>query len=165
MQAAFLRASIRRVFCVGLLAALASTPLDVAAQRARTHRAQPRARTAVMVADAGARVGGESARTEMDQAMREALATHPTATLTTTASAARYVVTGSVVELDDHVEGADHLVNCRVSIVVADRLGNVRAMLEGRAGARGGTGDTTLRRSAVRGAVRSAMRGLGEVAR
>lgn len=165
MQAAFLRASIRRVLGASLLLALASSPLDVAAQRARSHRAHPRERTAVMVADAGARVGGEAARTEMDQAMREALTVHPTATLTTTASAARYVVTGSVVELNDHVEGADHLVNCRVSIVVADRTGNVRAMLQGHAGARGDLRDTTLQRSAVRGAVRSAMRGLGELAR
>jgi hypothetical protein len=165
MRAALLRASIRRVLGFTLLAALAAAPLDVSAQRARSHRTQRRERTAVLVGDAGARVGGEVARTEMDQAMREALSAHPTATLTTTASAARYVVTGSVVELNDHVEGADHLVNCRVSIVVADRTGNVRAMLEGRAGARGDVRDTTLQRSAVRGAVRSAMRGLSDVAR
>ncbi len=55
-------------------------------------------------------------------------------------------------------------VSCEVQIVVADRQGNVRAMLNGRARARGRDADR-LRRSVIRGAARGAIRPLGPTTR
>lgn len=122
-------------------------------------------RAAIAVGDAGARVGGVDASSELEQALRTALATHPSVTLSPDRSHARFVVTGSVVELSQHAlaEG-EREIRCRVSLVVADAHGGaVRAMLEGRAGVRGGGTEDAMRRSAVRGAVQSALRSIAQV--
>ena len=60
--------------------------------------------------------------------------------------------------------GAEGLeVRCEVSLVVADaRGGAVRAMLRGRAGARGGTDAARLQGNALRAAVRGALRPLAQ---
>lgn len=122
-------------------------------------------RPAIAVGDAGARVGGVHASTELEHALRTALATHPSVTLSADRTHARFVVTGSVVELSAHAlaEG-EREIRCRVSLVVADAHGGaVRAMLEGRAGVRGGGTEDAMRRSAVRGAVTSALRSIAQV--
>jgi hypothetical protein len=123
------------------------------------------ARAAIAVGDFGARAGGVTASDELELAMRSALSTHPRATLAGDRADARFVVTGSVVELSERELADDEReVRCRVSIVVADaRGGSVRAMLEGRAGVRGGGSEESLRRSALRGAVQSALRSIDQV--
>ena len=73
---------------------------------------------------------------------------------------ARWVVHGSVTRLERHDVPGGVEVQCEVSLVLADRSsGNVRAMLNGRAGARGGNIDR-LERAAVQAAVRGALRPL-----
>lgn len=125
--------------------------------------AQARARTSVVVGEMGARQGGPGAQEDLSSAMRTVLASHPNVTLAEDRRSARFLVSGSVVELDEHEVGDEHEVRCRVSIIVADaRGGSVRAMLEGRAGVRGGDDEASLRRTAVRGAVQSALRSLGD---
>ncbi|GAB4207287.1 MAG: hypothetical protein OHK0013_24760 [Sandaracinaceae bacterium] len=128
-------------------------------------QARPRGRAAVAVGDTGARTGPPSAREELDVALRTALASHPSVTLSADRDHARFVVTGSVVELSERDLAPDEReVRCRVSIVVADaRGGSVRAMLEGRAGVRGGGRGDALRQSALRGAVASALRSIDQV--
>jgi hypothetical protein len=128
-------------------------------------QARPRARAAIAVGDTGARTDHPAASEELDVALRTALSTHPSVTLSDDRTHARFVVTGSVVELSERSVAADEReVRCRVSLVVADaRGGSVRAMLEGRAGVRGGGNGESLRRSALRGAVTSALRSIDQV--
>ncbi len=69
----------------------------------------------------------------------------------------------SVAELERR-QGDDGMeVRARVTVIVSDaRGGAVRAMLTGRAGARGGSDVEQLSRNALRGAVRSALRSLSQ---
>ncbi|MEM9069892.1 MAG: hypothetical protein AAGE52_15375 [Myxococcota bacterium] len=71
---------------------------------------------------------------------------------------ARWVLRGSVTRLDVQQDGDRNQIDCEVSLVVAER-GNVRMMLSGRAAARGAHVDR-LRDSAIRAAVRGALRPL-----
>lgn len=95
-------------------------------------------------------------------AMREAVAGTPELDLVP-AGRAELELRGTVAELTraqlhDGVE-----VRARVTVVVADaRGGAVRAMLTGRAGARGGADVDRLSESALRAAVRGALRSLSE---
>ena len=70
---------------------------------------------------------------------------------------------GSVAELQRRSTHDGVEVRARVTVIVADaRGGAVRAMLTGRAGARGGGDVDRLSRNALRGAVRGALRSLAE---
>jgi hypothetical protein len=165
MRAARRGASVRpSVVCRWLAGALAlGVPLVTGP--ALDAQTRPRGRAAIVVGDTGARTGPPTAREELDVALRTALASHPSVTLSEDRLHARFVVTGSVVELSERDVAPDEReVRCRVSIVVADaRGGSVRAMLEGRAGVRGGGRGDSLRRSALRGAVASALRSIDQV--
>ena len=73
---------------------------------------------------------------------------------------ARFVVHGSVTRLERHEVPDGIEIHCEVSLLLADRdSGRVRAMLQGRAGARGGN-VARLERAAVQAAVRGALRPL-----
>lgn len=154
------------VSCALGLAALLSVSASLDAQ-ARP-RARLGARTVAPTAIAlghFAPLGERSADGDLEGAIRTALASHPSVTLSADRSHARFLVTGSVVELSHHVlTPQEREVRCRVSVVVADaRGGAVRAMLEGRAGVRGGGSEASMRRSAVAGAVASALRSIPQV--
>jgi hypothetical protein len=118
--------------------------------------------TGVVIEDCGAIVGGPVAAAALDDALHEALETQPGVRIEGRADHARYVVTGSIVEWDarEVVDGHEFL--CGVSIVVADAHGAVRAMLSGRAAARGEGDLEALSSRALLAATRSALRPLGE---
>jgi hypothetical protein len=121
-------------------------------------------RLSVAVGDTGARVGGDLAAAALEEALHASIAARPDLREEGRPGRARYVVTGSVTELDARSTADGHEVRIAVSIIVADRGGSVRAMLAGRAGA---TGDDIerLTENALRAAVRSAIRPLGETLR
>jgi hypothetical protein len=100
-------------------------------------------------------------------ALRDALAREvariPTLRLMPQARA-RYVLRSSVTRFERRAEGGEAEVRCEVSIVVADAGGNIRLVTSGRAGARGGD-DARLARAALEGAVRGALRPLGDALR
>lgn len=123
------------------------------------------ARLAVSVGDTGVHAGGASVAEALEEALHAAIAARPDLREERSPGRARYVVTGSVTELDTHATDAGHEVRIAVSIIVADRGGSVRAMLAGRAGARGDLAPDRLTADALRAAVRSAMRPLGETLR
>jgi len=80
----------------------------------------------------------------------------------TRARRARYLVGGSVTRFE-HRRVAERVeVHCEVSLVVAERRGgSIRMMLSGRATAAGAGATNDLERSALRAAVRGALRPLG----
>ncbi len=81
----------------------------------------------------------------------------------TSSRRARWVLRGSVTRLDVLQDGERNAIECEVSLVVAEH-GSVRLMLQGRAAARGAHVER-LRESAIRAAVRGALRPLGETLR
>lgn len=121
-------------------------------------------RTAVAIGDTGAVVGGAPAAAALGQALELAL-TDRADLRVSDASHARFMVTASVTELSERDSGAEREVRCAVSVVVADRTGNVRAMLAGRAGARGEDAAGVLADRAMLAAVRGALRPLGDTLR
>lgn len=146
---------------VGLFSGAAS--LD--AQSRPRARPVANAHTAIAIGDFASLAGHAGTDNELELAIRSALASHPQVTVSPDASHARFIVTGSLVEMSHRVlTQGESEVRCRVSIVVADaRGGSVRAMLEGRAGVRGGGTEAAMRRSAMRGAVASALRSIAQV--
>ncbi|MEQ8453116.1 MAG: hypothetical protein RLO52_20760 [Sandaracinaceae bacterium] len=112
---------------------------------------------------------GETAGSEGDAQQAAALAGAISAALDhapdvrlTSARRAQLVVRGSVVRLERTRVAEGFEVRCEVSLIVADaRGGSVRAMLRGRAGARGGQDVARLRANALQAAVRGALRPLG----
>ena len=117
--------------------------------------------TAVSIGDSGALVGGPNAAAALDTALHAALASHPGVRVEGTAAHARFVVTGSIVEWSNRAVFDGHEIRCRVSIVVTDSHGSVRAMLSGRAGARGEGDSQQLAERTLLAAPRSALRPLG----
>ncbi len=74
---------------------------------------------------------------------------------------AQLVLRGSVQRIERRVVDGQVQIDCEVSVIVADaRGGAIRAMLRGRAGARGGTDEAALSGNALRAAVRGALRPL-----
>jgi hypothetical protein len=140
-----------------VLLCLLCLPSSVSSQRGSP-------RLSVAIGDTGARVGGEPVAEALEEALHAAIAARPDLR-EEESRRARYVVTGSVTELDAHPTADGHEVRITVSIVVADRGGSVRAMLSGRAAASGDLGPPRLTADALRAAVRSAMRPLGETLR
>ncbi len=124
-----------------------------------------RGAVAVSVGDTGASVGGSPVADALEIALHDAIAARPELRDESHPRRARYVVTGSVTELQSRPTRGGHEVRIAVSIVVADRGGSVRAMLAGRAGASGGDDPHRLTESALRAAVASAMRPLGSTLR
>ncbi len=158
--------SLSRVLVISCaLVALFSTTASLDAQTRPRAREVANAQTAIAIGDFAPIGGQPGSDNELELAIRSALATHPSVTVSTDRTRARFIVTGSVVELSHRfVAQGEREVRCRVSIVVADaRGGSVRAMLEGRAGVRGGGTEDAMRRSAVRGAVASALRSITQV--
>ncbi len=95
-------------------------------------------------------------------AMREILATTPEVDVVP-APRAELELRGVVAELRHQTLHDIVEVRARVTVVVADaRGGAVRAMLTGRAGARGGGDVDRLSQNALRAAVRGALRSLGQ---
>lgn len=111
---------------------------------------------------AAAADAGASPRRELETALRAVVSDDPRLRLVESRSGARYLITGSIVELTDHVVSSDEReVRCRVSLVVAEaRSGAIRAMLEGRSGVRGAPEDRSMRERALRGALRGAIRSM-----
>jgi hypothetical protein len=118
--------------------------------------------TGVVLEDSGAAVGGPLAAAALDGALRTALEAQPGVRIEGRAERARYVVTGSIVEWTSREVVDGHEFRCGVSIVVADAHGAVRAMLSGRAAARGEGDLDALSSRALLAATRSALRPLGE---
>lgn len=77
----------------------------------------------------------------------------------TTSSRAEFVVTGAVTRFDVDRSPRRLSLECEVSLVVSDRRGNVRFLLNGRASGRGAP-RSQMRASVVRAAVRGAIRNL-----
>jgi hypothetical protein len=146
------------VLCSVLVTPVVFTPPLAAGQRGA-------ARLPVSVGDTGAVVGGSPVADALEVALHDAIAARPDLRDESLPRRARYVVTGSVTELHTEATSGGHEVRIAVSIVVADRGGSVRAMLAGRAGASGGDDPSRLTESAMRAAVRSAMRPLGATLR
>jgi hypothetical protein len=116
----------------------------------------------VVIEDTGAAVGGATAAAALDGALHEALNAQPGLRLEGRAERARYVITGSIVEWSDREVVDGHEFRCGVSIVVADSHGAVRAMLSGRAAARGEGDLGSLSSRALLAATRSALRPLAD---
>ncbi|MEC7524922.1 MAG: hypothetical protein VYE22_33890 [Myxococcota bacterium] len=105
---------------------------------------------------------GGAQRQALAGAISEALDRAPDVRLAP-AGRADLVVRGSIVRLERTRVAEGLEVRCEVSLVVADaRGGAVRAMLRGRAGARGGTDVARLQGNALRAAVRGALRPLAQ---
>ena len=121
-------------------------------------------RLAVAIGDTGAVVGGDDAAAALGEALAAALEDRDDLRISD-AGHARYVVTASVTELTARDAGAEREVRIAVSVVVADRGGSVRAMLAGRAGARGEDTADVLAERAMLAAVRGALRPLGDTLR
>ncbi len=118
--------------------------------------------TGVAIEDTGAAVGGAHAAEALDGALHEALGTQPGLRLVEGRGTARYRITGSIVEWDSREVVDGHEFRCAVSIVVADQHGAVRAMLSGRAAARGEGDMGALSERALLAATRSALRPLAD---
>ena len=94
------------------------------------------------------------------EAMRDELGRNPEVRVVAPQSA-ELVLRGSVTRLRRGVVDGQLEVRCEVSVVVSDaRGGSIRAMLTGRAGARGGEDADRLSRNALLAAVRGALRPL-----
>ena len=105
--------------------------------------------------------GGAGTALALSSAIGQALEENPEVRLTTTPRA-QLVVRGSVVRLERRQVDGELEVSCEVSLIIADaRGGSIRAMLRGRAGARGGRDAERLSDNALRAAVRGALRPLG----
>lgn len=116
----------------------------------------------IAVGETGAQVGGARAADALESSITRAISSRRDVRLAPDQRRARWVVRGSVVQLDrrDVADGIE--VRCAVSLIVSDaRGGSVRAMLEGRAGARGVDDPERLAQAALDGAVRGALRPLG----
>jgi hypothetical protein len=118
--------------------------------------------TGVVIEDTGAAVGGPPAAAALDGALHEALEAQPGLRIEGRAERARYVITGSIVEWNTREVVDGHEFRCGVSIVVADSHGAVRAMLSGRAAARGEGDLGSLSSRALLAATRSAIRPLAD---
>ncbi len=147
----FARATTLALAVLAFVSAGALTVEMVSAQRA----------TAVSIGDSGAVVGGPTAAAAMDDALHAALASHPGVRVEGQVDRARYVVSASLVEWSNREVHDGHEIRCGVSIVVTDSRGAVRAMLSGRAGARGGGDPDQIAQRALLAATRSALRPLG----
>ena len=83
--------------------------------------------------------------------------------LASSARRARYVLRGSVVHLEQRGVADGIEVRCEISLIVSEaRGGAIRALLSGRAGARGVDDPERLARAALEGAVHGALRPLGD---
>lgn len=118
--------------------------------------------TGVVIEDTGAAVGGPNAAAALDGALHEALNAHPGLRIEGRPDRARFRITGSIVEWDTREVVDGHEFRCAVSIVVADARGSVRAMLSGRAAARGEGDLGSLSSRALLAATRSALRPLAD---
>jgi len=130
----------------GLAAAAAIMAICVLAEDARADRRVVRV---TIVADDS--IAGD---------MREVLAGTPDVTVVTRRRA-QLELRGTVAEVTRRTVHDGVEIRARVMVVVSDaRGGAVRAMVTGRAGARGGADPAQLRRNALRAAVRGALRSL-----
>lgn len=142
-----MRRAIQLVAC-GVICALSAVHVGASAQRRRPVRV------------ALGELGGDRAEA-FDAALREALSRTPEVRLTEPRRA-QLVLRGSVQHLERRIVDGQVEVRCEVSVIVADaRGGAIRAMLQGRAGARGDGETAALSRDALRAAVRGALRPLG----
>jgi hypothetical protein len=142
----------------GLLLALSICSVSVPGGLVRGQRAP----VPVAVGDTGTRVGDARVADALADALHRAIARESGRLVESGPASARFVLTASVTELEVRPGEPEHEVRIAVSVVVADRGGSVRAMLSGRAGARGDGDPAELTEDALLAAVRSAMRPLGD---
>lgn len=117
---------------------------------------------AVAIGEVAAPVGGPRFARALGAAIERSLADRGDVRLASDPRRARYVLRGSVVQLERVAVNDGVEVRCAVSLIVADaRGGTVRALLSGRAGARGVDDPERLARAALEAAVRGALRPLG----
>jgi len=114
---------------------------------------------AVTIGEVGTQVGGNRTGRALHRALVEELSALGGVRLSGPVGA-RYVLRGSVTRLERRQVERDLEVRCEVSLVLSDARGNVRAMLSGRAGARGGGDAQHVERVAMQAAVRGALRPL-----
>lgn len=118
---------------------------------------------AIAVGEMATQAGDQLSADALGDALSRALSGRDDVRLAVDAARARYVLRGSIVRLTqrDLQDGLE--VRCEVSLVVSDaRGGAIRALLSGRAGARGTNDVARLSQAALEGAVRGALRPLGE---
>jgi hypothetical protein len=116
----------------------------------------------IAVGEMGSQVGGTRVADALGLSVERAITSRRDVRLAREGSRARWVVRGSVVQLDRRTVADGLEVRCAVSLIVTDgRGGSVRAMLEGRAGARGVDDPDRLAQAALDAAVRGALRPLG----
>ncbi|MBK8170330.1 MAG: hypothetical protein IPK60_08270 [Sandaracinaceae bacterium] len=111
-------------------------------------------------------IGSPSNRSDAAHALRAALV-HEIAAMRnvelSSSGNSRFVVRGSVTRLDNHRVEDGLVVQCEVSLVVAEsRNGSVRMMLRGHADARGDNDRIRLEDAALSAAVRGAVRPLAQ---
>ncbi len=106
-------------------------------------------------------LGGEPEHARsLDRAIHDALGSQADLQVTETRRA-HLVLRGSIVRWDARSVRGEHEVHCEVSLIVSEaRGGAIRAMLRGRAGARGGGDLEHVSQDALRAAVRGALRPL-----
>jgi hypothetical protein len=118
-----------------------------------------RAPVRVALGEIGAADGAPGAAAALGEALERELRGRDDVQLTGPRRA-QLVLRGSVTRLDRRRVGPQLEVRCEVSVIVADaRGGSIRAMLRGRAGARGADA-ARLSENAMRAAVRGALRPL-----
>lgn len=116
----------------------------------------------IAIGETAAQVGGAAVAGALSTSIERAIEARRDVRLAPDARRARWVVRGSVVRLERRSVADGLEVRCEVSLIVADaRGGSVRAMLAGRAGARGVDDPDRLAQAALDAAVRGALRPLG----
>ncbi|CAG0975346.1 hypothetical protein ARNL5_02022 [Anaerolineae bacterium] len=146
-----MRAPLRAARPLGVALALMAICSPSAAQRGRLR---------VAVGETGSSVT-ESGPGALSQALLHELESRGDVQLAARGRA-ELVGGGSIVRLDRVTHGGEVEVRCEVSLIVSEaRGGAIRAMLRGRAGARGGGDAERLSQSALAAAVRGALRPLG----
>lgn len=116
---------------------------------------------AIAVGEMAASAGGVATASALGDAVESELSSRRDVRLAPDARRARFVLRGTVVQLERRQVSDGLEVRCEVSLIVADRGGSVRAMLSGRAGARGVDDPEQLAHAALEAAVRGALRPLG----
>lgn len=116
---------------------------------------------AIAVGEMAATAGGPRTADALESAIETELSGRRDVRLATDERRARYVLRGSVVQLERREVSDGIEIRVAVSLIVADRGGSVRAMLSGRAGARGVDDPDRLADAALAAAVRGALRPLG----
>lgn len=113
----------------------------------------------IAVGEVGSNDGDRASAAALSRELARAIEQHPDADLAPRRRA-QLVLRGSVVRMTRARVGDGIEVRCEVSVIVTNADGDIRAMLRGRGGARGGGDPARLSSDALRAAVRGALRPL-----